>query len=74
MGQFEIVADIMAAILREKTEVQRLAIADRMWQSARVILRGAIKTEHPDWSADQVNHEIARRISGGVVDHVSQPR
>jgi hypothetical protein len=69
MGKFEMVDDVMASILREKTEVQRLAIADRMWQSARVILRGAIKTEHADWSVQQVNQEIARRISGGLVHH-----
>lgn len=27
----------------------------------------AIQTEHPDWNADQVNREIAKRISHGVV-------
>jgi hypothetical protein len=28
----------------------------------------AIQTEHPDWNADQVNREIAKRISLGVVN------
>ncbi|HUQ69872.1 MAG TPA: hypothetical protein VM165_10135 [Planctomycetaceae bacterium] len=64
---FEFVDDQMADILRQKTEVERLRIAGRMWRSARVILRGAIKTDHPDWSDEQVNREIARRISHGVV-------
>jgi len=58
----------MVEILRQKTEVERLRIASRMWRSARTILRGAIQTEHPDWDLDQVNREIARRISHGVVD------
>jgi hypothetical protein len=58
----------MAKILRQKSEVERLAIAERMWESARVILRGAIETEHPDWDNNRVNQEIARRISRGVVD------
>lgn len=69
--QFEVMDDAMADILRQKTEVERLRIAGNMWKSARVILRGAIRTEHPDWDADQVNREIARRISHGVVGHES---
>lgn len=67
LRQFEMLDDTMADILRQKTEVERLAIAGRMWRSARVILRGAIRTEHPDWDAEQVNREIARRISHGTV-------
>lgn len=68
----EVMDDAMADILREMTEVERIRIAGRMWQSARAILRGAIQTEHPDWDTEQVNREIARRISHGVVDHASQ--
>ena len=67
----EVMDDAMSDVLRQKTEVERLRIAGRMWNSARVILRGAIRTEHPDWSIDQVNREIARRISHGLVKHES---
>jgi hypothetical protein len=63
---------VMVEILRQKTEVERLRIAGNMWRSARTILRGAIRTEHPDWSVEQVNREIARRISHGVVDEGSR--
>ena len=66
---FEVMDDEMADILRQKTEVERLRIAAGMWKSARVILRGAIRTEHPDWTTEQVDREIARRISHGVVNH-----
>lgn len=65
-SQFEIIDDQMADILRQKTEVERLGIAARLWRSTRVILRGAIRTDHPGWFEDQVNREIARRISHGV--------
>jgi len=67
----EVMDDAMADILRQKSEVERLRIAGRMWKSARVILRGAIRTEHPDWDADRVNREIAQRISHGAVQHES---
>ncbi len=65
----EVIDDTMADVLRQKSEAERLKIADRMWRSARTILRGAIQTEHPDWNVDQVNREIAHRISHGVVPH-----
>ena len=62
----EVMDDGMADLLRTKTEAERLRIAGRMWKSARVILRGAIRTEHPELDTDQVNREIARRIEGPV--------
>lgn len=65
----EVIDDTMADVLRQKTETERLKMADRMWRSARTILRGAIQTEYPDWSGDQVNREIAKRISHGVVSN-----
>ena len=65
---FEVLDDQMAEILRRKSEAERLRIAGRMWRSARVILRGSIQTEHPEWDAERVNREIARRISHGVVN------
>jgi len=65
----EVMDNDMAVILRQKTEIERLRIANRMWKSARVILRGAIRTEHSDWTIEQVNQEIATRISHGVVTH-----
>lgn len=64
----ELIDEDMAEVLRQKTPAERLRIAARMWRSARVILRGAILTRHPDWDTNRVNREIARRISHGVVD------
>jgi hypothetical protein len=58
---------VMADILRQKSEADRLRIAARMYQSARAILRGSIRHDHPDWDQDQVNREIAHRISHGLV-------
>jgi hypothetical protein len=68
----EVMDDAMADVLRAKTEVERLRIAGRMWKSARAILRGAIRTEHPEWDAVQVNREIAWRISHGGVERGSR--
>ncbi len=67
---FEIVDDRVAAILRDKRDSERLRSVDAAWRSARVIVKAAIVTEHPDWNSSQVNQEIARRISNGVIDDV----
>ena len=69
---FEVMDYAMAEVLRAKSEAERLQIAARMWQSARTILRGAILTENPDWDIEQVNREIARRISHGATNHVAR--
>jgi len=58
----------MVEILRNKNPAERLAIACGMWESARMIIDGAVRQQHPDWSQDGVNREIARRISPGAVD------
>ena len=63
----EVMDDAMADILYGKTEIERLQIGIRMWKSARIILRAAIRSEHPDWLESEVDREIARRISHGVV-------
>lgn len=65
----EMIDDAMADMLRGKTEVERLKIAGRMWRSARVILRAAIREEHPDWDDQHLHREIACRISHGMVSH-----
>jgi hypothetical protein len=69
---FEVMDDAMANVRRAKSEAERLQIAARMWLSARAILRGAIRTEHPDWDSEKINREIARRISHGAADNVAR--
>jgi uncharacterized protein (DUF849 family) len=58
-------ANEMVAVLREKTELERLRIAWGMWRSAREMLINLIKAEHPDWSIDEVRRNAARRLAGG---------
>ena len=66
-GQIEVLDDAMADILREKTGAERLAIAFGMWSSARSMLMVNLAREHPDWSAEEVQRETARRMSHGAV-------
>ena len=60
----EVIDDQMADVLRAKSGAEKLAIADRMFRSARDLIRASVRAMHPDWSDEQVYAEAARRIAG----------
>ncbi len=57
----------MAAVYRQKTPEERLQIGFGMWRAARKLVEAGIRRQHPEWSDDQVNGEIAYRMSHGLV-------
>lgn len=61
----EIVDEEVARILRAKTGAERLQIAFGMYTSARRMLTSMLKSDHPDWSTDQIRREVGRRLSHG---------
>ncbi|MBL8793738.1 MAG: hypothetical protein JNM56_07530 [Planctomycetia bacterium] len=62
----EIVDQDMAAVLRLKTEAERLRIAWGMWRSARDMLRNLLRAERRDWTEQEIDREVARRLSHGA--------
>jgi hypothetical protein len=62
----EIVDDRVAEILRSKTPAERLAIADGIWRFARQMIRAIIAREHSEWSEDEIERQVARRMSHGA--------
>ena len=66
-GQIEVLDDAMVEVLRQKTGAERLAIASRMWTSTRKMLMAHLAQEHPEWSAEEIQRETARRMSHGAV-------
>lgn len=63
----EVVDDTMTAVLKGRTPAERLEMAAGMWRSARDLIQATVRQRHPDWSAEQVQREVARRMSHGVV-------
>ena len=55
---------VMVEVMRNKTPAERLAIAFRMWESARAMVTESVRKMHPDWSDDEVEQEIAARMQG----------
>jgi hypothetical protein len=63
----EVIDDEMARVYAAKTGAERLAIASGMFASARRMILSHLRTEHPDWSEEQIHREAARRLSHGAV-------
>jgi len=45
----EIIDDTMAHAVRDETPQQRLAIAFKMWNLAKVLLTNYLRSQHPEW-------------------------
>ena len=66
----EILDPLILEILRKQTPEQRLKQAFNIWNSARVIVGGAVRQQHPEFTEEQVMREIARRLSHGATERV----
>lgn len=66
-ARIEVIDEEMAATLRLKTGAERLAIASRMFGSARRMLLSHLRAAHPDWDQRQIEREAARRLSHGAI-------
>lgn len=65
--RIEVIDEDVAAMLRQKTGAERLAIASRMFGSARRMLLSHLRSTHPDWDERQIEQEAARRLSHGAL-------
>lgn len=58
----EVIDPIQVDALRKQIPQQRLLIAAGMWETARVMLQGTLTQQHPEWSEERLNREIAGRM------------
>lgn len=64
--QIEVIDDQVADILRSKTPEEKLRIGSGIWRSTRRMLLSHITNIHPDWSIEEVEKEVARRLLRGA--------
>lgn len=62
--RIDAVDEVVAAALRRKTPGERAMLAFEANRAVRAFVQGAIQTDHPDWTDQQVRREIARRMLG----------
>jgi hypothetical protein len=51
-----------AQIYRAMTMEQRLQVAMSLYDDARAIITGAVRSFHPEWTEEQVRAEVRRRF------------
>ncbi|MBL7133787.1 MAG: hypothetical protein ISS78_06795 [Phycisphaerae bacterium] len=67
-GQIEVVDDAVAEVLRRKTPAERIAMVFDANDTMRLIIAGGLRTQHPEWSDDDIAAEVAGRMLGGELD------
>jgi hypothetical protein len=66
-GQIEVVDDTMAEILRHKSPAERIRIGFTLWTSAHDMLMVHLGKTHAGWGHEELEKEVARRLSHGAV-------
>jgi hypothetical protein len=57
----EVLDDAMVEVLRAKTPAERVAMAFDAERTMRLMLEANLHWRHPEWNAEQITQEIARR-------------
>lgn len=65
-GQIEVIDEATTAMFRAMTPAERLAVVTRAYRTARQLVAAGIRHYHSDWTEDDVNREVARRMSSGA--------
>ena len=63
----EILDDLMTQVLKNKTPQERIMITLNMWSSAKKQLTNFLHALHSEWSEKEIQQEVARRLSHGIV-------
>jgi hypothetical protein len=62
----EVIDDALAAVLRQKTPAERIAMIGSANRTARMIASAGVRHQHPDWEEAKIQFEVIRRVCGGT--------
>lgn len=65
-GQIEVMDNAMAEVLRQKTPAERVEMISAAHRTARLLVTGGVRHQHPNWDDEQVESEVRRRLLGGT--------
>ncbi|MBC7820520.1 MAG: hypothetical protein IAG10_26850 [Planctomycetaceae bacterium] len=65
-GQFEVVDQAVADIMRQKTPAEKVAMVGAAHRTAKRLMAAGIRRTHPNWSDDKVQDEVIRRLLHGT--------
>jgi len=58
----DVVHEELVEVLRQKTPSERIHMAAEANETARIISAAGIRFQHPDWSDERVQQEVAWRM------------
>lgn len=61
-GQIEVIDDDLAAVIRSKEVYERIAMVGECNETMRTLMASHLRERHPNWSQEQIQAEIARRM------------
>jgi hypothetical protein len=64
--RIEVVDKHLAAVLRLKSPMEKVAMIAAANRTARMLAAAGIRYQHPDWNDEQVHAEVIRRVCGGT--------
>jgi hypothetical protein len=65
-GQIEVVDERVAEILRTKTGQERLKMVWDSWTFFYQRLQAYLRNVHPEWTQEEIQKEIVKRVSYGT--------
>ena len=56
----------VVAILRGKTPAEKVSMIAAAHRTARMLAAAGIRFQHPNWTAEQIQAEVVKRVAGGA--------
>jgi hypothetical protein len=66
-SHIEVMDDVTADMLRQKTPVEKIAIVSDANDTLRILVAGGVRWQHPGWNEESVQQEVVRRMTRGPV-------
>jgi hypothetical protein len=63
--RIEAIDDDLVRALRDKSPADRIQMIGAANRTARILAAAGIRYQHPDWTDEQINAEVKRRVCGG---------
>ena len=65
--RIELLDPVVAEILKSKTPEERIRMGFECNRTARKMMAAGLHAQHPDWTPEEIQREIARRMMDGAV-------
>ena len=62
----EVVSDPIARVLQQHSITERIEMVGECNRTMRMVLRGRVRNQHPDWTESQVSQAVAERVIRGT--------